>query len=264
MTLQERADIYRIEVINMYCKAGRGHLVSTLSCMDIFTALYFGDIMRDEDILIVSKGHANGGLYPILRDKGLLTQEDIDNYCQAGGKLRMHADPSIPGIHFLGGSLGNGIGYTIGRAIDDRNTNIKRHYYVVVGDAEMYEGSNWEALFMLSDLPITIIVDDNSLGILGEPEDLTPEFNLRGKLEEYADDYVDVICQGHHINDLAEYINPEGSNNRRTRIVICCNTKGKGVSFMENDRLWHTKLPNEEQRQQAIDEIRERHGLEAT
>ena len=253
--MEEKARKFREEIVRMLTISQRGHLPSTLSCIDIFVSLYY-DVMKKEDIFIVSKGHANMGLYPILVDKGLIDKSELEKYASKEGKLRMHADPSIPGIHFVGGSLGNGIGFATGCAIADRADGIKRRYYVLVGDGELYEGSVWESLFLLSkkQLPITIIVDKNDLAIMGRTEELLPLGSLYSKFEGF---HLQVtFVDGHSFEEMKKifgYINKYYS--RKPFVVVAHTVKGKGIPAIEGDRLWHVKLPKMEELNDVLDSI---------
>ena len=103
-------------------KSGTGHLATCLSCVDILVALYYHPsscFNHKRDKLIFGKAHGSSAVYPILADLGYFDQSELDKYCQQGGILRLHADYTIPGCNFVGGSLGNGIGYAAGLAYDN-------------------------------------------------------------------------------------------------------------------------------------------------
>jgi transketolase len=258
-TLEDKAKWIKRKVLDMYTSAWRGHLVSTLSCIDIFVALYYEVMNVEEDVLIVSKGHANAGLYPILVDKGIIPAWWMAGYGEKDCPLRMHADPSIPGVEYVGGSLGNGLGFAAGRAMADKNDGVDRRYYVIVGDAELYEGSNWEALMYIAhnDLPITVIVDRNRLAILGETEMLLGLDYLEEKFLAFGIESITStgeICDEYGIVESISYCKDPKFCNRPAAVIVNT-TKGDGISFMENERLWHTQMPKGEQLEQARNEL---------
>tara|TARA_R100001377_G_C3189173_1_gene109851 strand:- start:321 stop:1085 length:765 start_codon:yes stop_codon:yes gene_type:complete len=218
-----------------------GHLASCLSCVDIIVSLYIDDktsFDHKEDILIFSKGHGSPSLYPVLADLGYYSQDELDKYCKPEGILRLHADQTIPGCAFVGGSLGNGIGYAAGLAYAS-----DKKVYVILGDAELYEGSVWETLIFIAHHKINnihLIIDRNGLGILGKTEDLLKLEPLDEKFKSFGFD-VDIV-DGHDYDELRKSFS---STSKLPKITIANTIKGKGVSYMEGVWQYHTMMPKE-------------------
>lgn len=233
-----RKDIFKFKT-----RTGNGHLASCLCTVDIIVSLFYDEqtpFDHKNDILIFSKAHGSPAVYPILADLGYYDKDELEKYCTPEGILRLHSDQSIPGCHFVGGSLGNGIGYAAGLAWGNREKNI----YVVLGDAELYEGTVWETMMFITHHNLTnikLIVDRNQLGILGATEELLKLEPLSDKFKSFGFDTFTV--DGHNFDDLREIFNKKSNQ----PITIIANTiKGKGVSYMEGKYEYHTIIPKDE------------------
>jgi transketolase len=171
-TLKILAKTFRKDIFIFKTNSGFGHLASSLSCVDILVSLFFDPASNfdlEHDRVIFGKGHGSPAIYPILAELGYFSRDELNKYCKPNGILRMHADYSIPGCNFVGGSLGNAIGFAAGLAV----ARPWQKFIVILGDAELYEGSIWESLIFISHhqlTNITIIVDRNKFGILGNTE----------------------------------------------------------------------------------------------
>jgi len=243
LQLERLAKSVRKDIFQFKTKTGNGHLASCLCTVDIAVSLYYDDqtpFDYKKDILIFSKAHGSPVIYPILADLGYYNKDELEKYCTPEGILRLHSDQSIPGCYFVGGSLGNGIGYAAGLALGNHDQNI----YVILGDAELYEGAVWETMMFITHHKLTnikLIIDRNQLGILGATEELL-------KLEPLADKFTSfgfntLIVDGHDFNALREIFNKTSDK----PIAIIANTiKGKGVSYMEGKYEYHTIIPKDE------------------
>ena len=188
----------------------------------------------------MDKGHGSPSIYPILVDLGYVEPGELEKYCTPDGILRLHADKSIPGCSFVGGSLGNGIGYAAGVAYASENNVV-----VMLGDAELYEGSVWESIIFIAHHNIknlTLVVDRNAMGILGKTEELLKLEPLRDKFDSFGLDVITV--DGHNFDELRAALSTESE---RPKIVIANTIKGKGVSYMEDVWQYHTIIPKEEE-----------------
>ena len=195
---------------------------------------------HNEDIVIYSKGHGSPTVYPILVDKGYIKEEELEKYCRPDGMLRLHADHSIPGCYFVGGSLGNGIGYAAGLAYGSG-----KNVYAILGDAELYEGSVWESLMFIAHHQINnlhIIVDRNKMGILGKTEELLKLEPLKEKFESFGFEVCEV--NGHNFEELRAALSMKDD---KPRVIIANTIKGKGVSYMEDVWQYHTIIPSEKE-----------------
>ena len=250
MNLFEKSAWVRREIFKFKTNSGNGHLASCLSCVDILVSMYYDektDFNYRTDEIIFGKGHGSPSVYPILVDFGMVDSKEFAKYTQPGGQLRLHADKSIPGCSFVGGSLGNGIGFAAGRALV-----CDHDIYVILGDAELYEGSVWESLIFIAHHKlhnVKIIIDRNKLGILGDTEELLKLEPLKEKFESFGFNALEV--DGHNFDQLQSAL----SHMKKKNSIIIANTiKGKGVSYMEGKWEYHTIIPKKE------DEIKK--GLE--
>ena len=232
----------RREIFRFKTNSGYGHLASCLSAVEIVVSIYL-DSLNNFDIahdrVIFSKGHGSPVCYPILVGLGLISEEELDLYCRREGMLRMHADFTIPGCFFVGGSLGNGIGFAAGLAL----ARPWQNFYVILGDAELYEGSVWESLMFINEhqlTNITLVVDRNKFGILGNTEEMIRLESLEDKFKAFG--YEVSRIDGHNLAQLRDFFS---SPNKKLRILIADTIKGKGVSFMENRYEYHTIIPKD-------------------
>tara|TARA_R110000824_G_scaffold395812_1_gene596795 strand:+ start:2596 stop:3366 length:771 start_codon:yes stop_codon:yes gene_type:complete len=237
--LKKLAKSVRNRIFNFKTKTGIGHLASCLSNVDILVSLYNDDATlfnHEEDIMIFSKAHGSPALYPILVDLGYVDGGELDKYCTPEGILRLHSDSTIPGCYHVGGSLGNNIGYASGLAHgSDKNV------YVMLGDAELYEGAVWETLMFISHHNITnirLIVDRNQLGILGYTEELLKINPLDDKFRSFGFDVH--TLDGHNFDEMRDVFSKQ---NNRPEVVIANTIKGKGISYMEDVWQYHTIIP---------------------
>ena len=251
--LESKAKTIRKEVFKFKTSSGVGHLASSLSCVDIVTSLYYDEEVQFDahnDYLIFSKAHGSPAVYPILADLGFYDVEELDKYCRPGGILRLHSDGSIPGCHFVGGSLGNGIGYAAGLAFANKTKKV----VVILGDAELYEGSVWETLIFISHHNLSnmlLVVDRNKYGILGATEELLKLEPLSDKFEAFGFETLEI--DGHNFEDLRNAFTHESNK----PVVVIANTiKGKGVSYMEDKYEYHTIIPKKpEDIQKGLEEL---------
>lgn len=264
--LDEKAAWVRHLVFEMVMKSKRGHLPSSLSCVDILVALYYGHVLRytagnssvdQRDRLVVSKGHAGMAVYPILADIGFIDHCEFGKYAQAGGALRMHADPSIPGVDSVGGSLGHGLGLAAGFALAAKKDGRDQKSFVILGDAECYEGSVWETAIFATHYQLDnliAVVDRNHLAILGETEALLKLEPLEGKFQSFG--WNTLTADGHSYESLLGAFSQISKTQPSVPSVIIADTvKGKGISYMENRHEWHNRFPDEKLVEVAREEL---------
>ena len=250
--------------VKLVHQANASHIGGALSMADILAVLY-ADVLKfdsadnqypERDRFILSKGHSCVALYATLAHSGYFPVDKLDSYGKDGSKFLSHTSHYIPGVEISAGSLGHGLPIACGLAFAAKRKKETWRTYVLVGDGEMDEGSNWEALlfgaqFNLDNL--CLIIDYNkiqSLGFTNEVLNLEP---LKSKLEAFNWNVLSI--DGHnHIELLAAFDNANQTTGKPT-VIIANTIKGKGVSFMENKLLWHYKSPNEEQYIQAVEEI---------
>lgn len=262
MTSTERAQSIRRLVLETISGAGLGHVGGDLSVTDILAVLYT-DVLRldpqqpdwpDRDRLIVSKGHAAVSLYSAMALEGFLPTEELSTFAQAHSRLNGHpARAKLPGVETSTGPLGHGLPIAVGMAIGATIRGAGWRTFVVTGDGELQEGSNWEAIMLaghrrLSNL--TCIVDRNRLQ-QGAPTEETNSLDpLDAKFAAFG--WEAVVVDGHDHQVLREALMAPRTG---PRAVIAETTKGKGVSFMENLAVWHHKVPSHEQVAAALEEV---------
>ena len=242
--LEKIAKYVRKEIFKFKTRTGNGHLASCLSTVDVIVSLYYDKktpFDHVKDILIFSKAHGSPVVYPILADLGYYPKDELDKYCTPDGILRLHSDQSIPGCHFVGGSLGNGIGYAAGVAMAKPDKKV----YVVLGDAELYEGVVWETMMFITHhnlTNMTLIVDRNQLGILGATEELLKLEPLADKFRSFG--FETLITDGHSFDHIKTAFNHKSEI---PKAIIFNTIKGKGVSYMEGKYEYHTIIPKSEE-----------------
>lgn len=252
--LDERSRQLRRQMVRMMEEAGRGHLASAFSLVEMLRVLYDEVLQFDphrpddpaRDRLILSKGHGCMALYVMLAEKGFFPESELWDFCKTGGLLGGHPEHKVPGVEASTGSLGHGLSFGVGFALNAKMDSADYRTYVIVGDGECNEGSIWEAAMAaakhrLSNL--TVLVDYNQLQSYGPVAEIQ-------ELEPFADKWRAFGFEACEINghDLAELrkvlTKPAGD---RPRAIICHTVKGKGIPEVENNLAWHhkSKLPDE-------------------
>lgn len=265
--LKKKANWVRNRVLEM-CVSGGGHLVSSFSCVDILVALYYGDILRinpkepkweERDRFILSKGHAAPALYAILADLGFFSPEKLNSYCKFGGMLGSHPDKSIPGIEATTGSLGHGLGLSAGMALAGKMDKLDYMTVVLLGDGECSEGEVWESALFASKHKLNNlvgIVDRNQICITDFTENCIGLNPFIDKWEAFG--WMTLEIDGHSFDEILSAFKNfcKKDTNNRPLMIIANTVKGKGVSFMENNPSWHTKIPSGELLEKARKELR--------
>jgi len=252
------------------CASKGGHLSTSLSCTDILVSLYYSGILKhnpsepeypDRDRFILSKGHAETMLYTVLCDRGYFPRSWIDNHYRSGDcRLGGHPDKRIPGVEVSTGSLGHGLGLGAGMMLAAKLDGLDQTCFVLLGDAECTEGSVWEtaqfaARHHLSNL--IAIVDRNHIGASDKTEHFTGLFDLEAKWKAFQ--WNTISCNGHDCGQLvAALMQAREKGNCWPTAIIAETTKGKGLSFVENDPMWHVRqLNNPDDIEQARRELQE-------
>ncbi len=261
----ELAQKARIDALKMVHSANASHIGSALSIIDILSVLYTDVINIDpsnpneenRDRFILSKGHACVGVYSILANINLLNKKMLNEYGQNESILMNHISHKVPGVEFSTGSLGHGLPFGIGKAIASKRSGSNWKTYVLLSDGEMQEGSNWEALMFSSHHKLNnliAIIDYNNLQSLTTVQETLNIEPLEDKLVSFG--WNVYMIDGHNHNDIKNAFNASAKEKNKPSIVVCKTTKGKGVSFMENEVAWHYKSPNDTELQMAINEIK--------
>jgi transketolase len=235
------------------------HIAPAFSCVEITDSIYF-ELMRRKDsdfkdIFIMSKGHGCMIQYVILNNLGLITDSNLSLYCNIEGTLGAHPDFGTPGIHASTGSLGHGLGISVGQAFAEKLLNRDTIVFCLVSDGELQEGSTWEALMMASNLSLdnlVLFVDLNDFGGLERMSEGHKAFYPVGdKLRAFGWEVLEV--DGHNSSEIVEAF-----HNRKQQsctAIICKTVKGKGVSFMEGVPIWHYRSPTKDEFKLAMNEL---------
>ena len=249
--------------LKMVHNSNASHIGSALSMVDILAVLYNNILNYDSnnpnwekrDKLILSKGHSCVALYAVLGLKNFFDSELLSTYGKNGSDFMNHISHKVPGVEFSTGSLGHGLPYATGIALGHKLKGLESKLYVILGDGELAEGSNWEALLFASHHKLSnlvVIIDNNNLQSLTTVDETLNLESYREKLEAFGCNVINL--DGHDHKELeAAFSNSNLTS--KPLAVIAKTTKGKGVSFMENQVKWHYKSPNTKELSIAIKEI---------
>jgi transketolase len=249
----------RCEVIEMAYRSGGPHVGAALSCVDILATLYTGVLRLDpweqRDIFILSKAHAAMALYAALAERGVIDRQMLETYHQDGGSLPAHLDRfTARGVECSAGSLGHGFNVGLGMAYGLKRRAPDRRVFVLIGDGESQEGSVWEGALFAPRLGldnVTAIMDWNNLQGYGRPCDICSFEPMAAKWEAFGWEVLSV--DGHATDALQQALSAPSSG--RPRMVLAATVKGKGVSFMEHQLVWHYYVVTAEHRERALREL---------
>ena len=249
-------------ILDMIGRAKLGHVGGDFSVIDILATLYF-DVLRldparpdwpERDRLILSKGHCSAALYAVLARRGFFPAAELETFMAPLARLNGHPNRKIPGVEANTGPLGHGLPIGVGCAIAARLAQASWRCFVILGDGELQEGSNWEAAMAAGHRGLqnlTAIVDRNRLQQGARTEETNRLEPLADKWRAFGWDVLE--CDGHdHAALRAILAAPPGA---RPRCLIAHTIKGKGASFMEDRVEWHHKVPSPEQVAQARAEL---------
>ncbi len=257
---------YRKKILESIKKGGAGHTAGSLSCIDILNVLYnailnvspetFSDPNRDR--YIQSKGHSVEALYVVLADQGFYPESELDTLSQYQSHFVGHPTRKVNGIEQNTGALGHGLSVSVGLALAAKKDNASYQVFTLLGDGELTEGSNWEALlagthYNLDNL--TAIVDYNTLQITGRISNVLRTDPLEEKFRAFG--WAVRHVNGHDLAELSDALLSVPFESGKPSIVIARTVKGKGISFMEDVKEWHHKVPDDDQYRLAMQELDE-------
>ena len=238
------------ELLGVHRVAPETRLASSLSAVEIFVVLYYGGILRFDprntawegrDRFIISKGHGAISMYPILADLGFFDKNELTGVCREGSFLGGIPDPIIPGFETVNGSLGHGIGVGCGMAVALKRKKSDVNVFVLTGDGELYEGSNWEALMFAGHHGldnVTLIVDFNKICMLGRCSDIIDLAPLAGKLAAFGWDAREI--DGHDIASIRSALEwAAKTRDGRPKAIVAHTIKGHGSKKLEESTLSH-------------------------
>ena len=262
--LNRKSIEYRKRIITYIYGANAGHTGGSLSCVDILNVLYNhvldvnpGNFSSpDRDRYIQSKGHTVEALYIVLADKGFFPEEDLKTLCRYKSHYIGHPTKKVNGIEQNTGALGHGLPIAVGNAIAAKMDEKKFRVFTLLGDGELPEGSNWEAALTAAHYKLDnlcAILDYNKLQISGTTAEVCNTEPIDAKFESFGWSVQHV--DGHDINALIKIFDGLPFEKDKPSLVIAHTTKGKGVSFMENQVRWHHGVPDANQFETAINEF---------
>ncbi len=263
--LQAMARRIRGRLVAMSHRAGVPHLGSSLSCVDVLVAAYWGGLAidpqspqhPDRDRLILSKGHAATTLYAALACRGYFPEAALETFAEPGGTLPEHPSPGCaPGVEAATGSLGHGLSIGLGMALAGRLQGRSYRTVVVMSDGECNEGSVWEAAMLAAAQRLdrlAVVIDYNKWQATGRSDEIMALASLREKWTAFGWQACEV--DGHDVAVLVDELRraPDGSG--RPVAIVAHTVKGRGVSFMEDDNNWHYRTPSAAELAQARVEL---------
>ena len=265
LELSKIANEVRKGVIKSTHAAKSGHPGGSLSVADIMTYLYFEEMnvdpknpkWADRDRLVLSKGHVAPALYATLAEKGFLPKEDLLTLRHVGSYLQGHPDmKGIPGVDMSSGSLGQGVSCAAGMALAAKLDNKDYRVYAITGDGEIEEGQIWEAAMFAGFRKLdnlVVIVDNNNLQIDGAIDEVCSPYPIDKKFEAF--NFHTIVINGNDFDEIRAALKEARETKGMPTAIIARTTKGKGVSFMENNVGWHGKGPNDEECRIALEEL---------
>ena len=256
----------RMGVIESTHGAKAGHPGGSLSAADVFTYLYFQELNIDpknpkweeRDRFVLSKGHTAPGLYAALALRGFFPVDDLPTLRHIDSYLQGHPNMnSVPGVDMSTGSLGQGISAAAGMALAAKHAGKSCRVYALLGDGEIQEGQVWEAFMLAHHYKLDnlcAVIDNNGLQIDGPVDQVMSPYPIPEKLKAFGWNVVEI--DGHDFDQIAAAFAQARETKGVPTAIVMKTTKGKGVSFMENQAGWHGKAPNDEEYEKAMAELK--------
>ena len=272
MTSQEKKQLQitackvRMGIIEATHSAKCGHPGGSLSAAYMFTYLYFKELnvdpsnpkCEDRDRFVLSKGHTAPGLYSALALRGFFPTEDLKTLRKTDSYLQGHPNMNyVPGVDMSTGSLGQGISCAAGMALGLKHQGKSARVYTLLGDGEIQEGQVWEACMFAGHYHLdnfVVIIDNNGLQIDGNVADVMSPYPITDKLAAFGF-HVEAI-DGHDFDQIEAALNTAKTVKGQPTAIVMKTTKGKNVSYMENNAGWHGKAPNDAEYEQAMNELK--------
>jgi transketolase len=282
LTLEKTANEIRKSIISMLLEAKSGHTAGPLGMADIFTAFYFHLLKHDShnpswkerDLVVLSNGHICPVLYATMAHAGYFPVEELQTLRKFGSKLQGHPHREfLPALETSSGPLGSGLSQAVGMALalrvnknsaenkGEKSTDADRFVYCFLGDGELNEGQNWEAIMLAGKEKLgnlVAVVDRNHIQIDGFTEDVMPLEPLHDKWKAFNWNVIGI--NGHDFKQIVAAVEEakkqNGKTNARPTVILAQNIPGKGVKEFENKPYWHGNPPNKEQADMALAELR--------
>ena len=260
--LQDIVIQVRRDILRMVHKVNSGHPGGSLGCAEFFVSLFY-DVMEikmpfemngiNQDIFFLSNGHISPVFYSVLSRKGYFPIKELETFRLINSRLQGHptTHEGLPGIRVASGSLGQGLSVSIGSSISKKLNKDSKTVYVLLGDGELQEGQNWEAIMFAAANNIDNLiatVDVNGKQIDGTTDEVLNLGNLKMKFISFGWEVL-VLEKGNNISEVIKSLNKAKSKLGKSKpVVILMKTEmGNGVDFMMNTHAWHGIAPNDEQ-----------------
>lgn len=254
----------RRKTLEIIYGAGGGHTGGSLSSLDILIALYFHTMRHDpsnpswngRDRFVLSKGHSVEGYYCVLAEAGYFPKEELSTYGKFNSRLYGHPTMKVPGVEMPTGALGHGLSAAVGMAIASSRGGEAYRVFVLMGDGEQAEGSVWEAAMAAAHYRLdnlVAVIDYNKLQISGDVDSVMRVSSLQERWTSFGWSVHEV--DGNDLKSLTELFDRLPDTSGGPQLVIAHTTKGKGVSFIENNASWHHRVPSKEEYDKAMAEL---------
>jgi transketolase len=264
--LESAARRIRRDVWRAVHAGGSGHIGGSCSAADILAALYFHRLKLrpqepdwpERDRFVLSKGHANAALVPALAHAGFVDDALIDRFYGLDSPFGMHPDIKLPGIEMCTGALGHGLAVAAGMALGARIQGAAFHSFVLLGDGELHEGSNWEAAIAAAHHRLdhlTAIVDHNKIAQSGRVDELVSLGALADKWRAFGWTVREI--DGHVMTEIVAALDAVPFSRGQPSAIIAHTIKGKGVGFAEDSYLWHSNAVDDATYRRALAELGE-------
>ncbi len=264
--LEERARRLRIDSLRMIYRRGAGHPGGTLSSAEIVSALFFQKMRLDpkrpdwpmRDRFILSRGHACAILYVALAQFGFFPEQDLEQWGELDCHLQGHPDRlKTPAVEMTSGILGHGVAIGAGLALALRMSGLTSRVYVLLGDGECQGGIVWEGAMVAAKYSLAnliAIVDYNDVQLDGPVHEIMPMEPFASKWRAFG--WAVLEINGHNVRQVLEALDEADQIHGQPTVIVAHTTKGKGVSFMENQARWHGVPPDDAQFAQAVAELK--------
>jgi transketolase len=257
--------VLRRTVLEMAYAGSTVHIGCAFSIIEILAVLYRdylrypenNPLSQSRDYLVLSKGHGVMAQYACMREMGWLPEEAFMQYFSDGSNLKGLSDSRVPGLEVTSGSLGHGFSVGAGLALGAHLRHTDQKTFVIVGDGEINEGPIWEGALFAAHHQLKnfmVIVDENGYQAMGKTNGILDLGSIQAKFESF--DFEAITINGHDEHAIEDAINRlQNSSSPAPKAIIAKTIKGKGVSFMENDNIWHYTRLNEDTYQKALQEV---------
>jgi len=262
---QYKANHIRKVILDMAYSGATVHIGCAFSIVELLVVLYRNHLIFDpanpdsptRDYMVLSKGHGVMAQYACLHEMGVLADDDISRYFKDGTRLKGLADAHVPGVEVTSGTLGHGLSVGTGLALAAKLNKTSQICYALVGDGEINEGAIWEAVLFAAHFKLdnlVVIVDQNGFQAMGSTDEVMALGNIEEKFRAFGFDAITIDGHDEAAIDAA-YTRMKSERNGKPKVIVANTVKGKGVSFMEHNNIWHYTRLTSETHQQAIAEL---------